>query len=363
MWITSKAKWLAGALLAVMTVAGGDGYAQNLQKSNFKVIGPPVNAPNWLVAVEPFWKTDVPTLSKGVITADATSLTEAGLKGPEIFRLNKLGVADFVTGSMGYASGDVPEIDGLDMAGVAQDVATLKKMIKAYEPTIDKKFREKVGVIPLGVFPLVGQIFWCAAPINGPQDIKGKKVRVHGAGWAAFVTGLGGTTVTMAFGEVVPAMQRKVIDCAVTGSVSGNTAKWIEVATHLMPLIIGWSANITTVNVKTWDGMGEANRKFIADNIANVQDKRAEDLAEGSTNHGVWCSVGDPRCKLDFSQYLPLTKANLTLVNLTEKDHELRKRIITEHVLPDYTKRCGKDCARGWNETVGRVVGLAAPIN
>jgi hypothetical protein len=32
----------------------------------------------------------------------------------------------------------------------------------------------------------------------------------------------------MPFAEVVPALQRGVVDCAVTGTLSGNTAGWLD---------------------------------------------------------------------------------------------------------------------------------------
>ncbi|MEX2643874.1 MAG: TRAP transporter substrate-binding protein [Acetobacterales bacterium] len=351
------------AAFALGLTFGGSASAQDIMTKNFKVIGPPTNAPNYRASFLPFWQEHMPKASNGKITADVTNVTETGLKGDEVYRLTKLGVADFVTGSAGYASGDVAEIDGMDMTGVAQDTETLAKMIDAYWPVIEDKFRNKAGVEPIGSFPIVGQIFWCAVPISGPKDLAGKKVRVHGAGWAAFVSGLGATTVTMAFGEVVPAMQRKVVDCAVTGATSGNTAKWTEVATHVMPMTIGWSVNITAANPRSWNNLDKPTQAFMRKSVKELMDDPTWELAKESTDHGVWCSTGDSRCKTELSPHLKLDKTDLTLVKLSDADSELRKKVISEHVLPDYTKRCGVECAQKWNETVGKVVGLQAPTN
>jgi TRAP-type C4-dicarboxylate transport system substrate-binding protein len=51
-------------------------------------------------------------------------------------------------------------------------------------------------------------------------------VRVAGRSQSELVQALGGTPVTMAFGEVVPAMQNRTVDCGITGTLSGNLAKW-----------------------------------------------------------------------------------------------------------------------------------------
>ena len=73
-------------------------------------------------------------------------------------------------------------------------------------------------------------------------------------GLATFVTGVGGTPITMSSAEVVTAVQRKVIDCAITGTTSGNTGKWPEVTTHLLPLYMGWAQRCGAECVKEWNG-------------------------------------------------------------------------------------------------------------
>jgi TRAP-type C4-dicarboxylate transport system substrate-binding protein len=91
----------------------------------------------------------------------------------------------------------------------------------------------------VGTYP--AQVFYCNAEIKGLADIKGKKVRAAGRSQSELVTALGGTPVTMAFGEVVPALQNKTVDCAITGTLSGNAAKWHEVTTHLLALPVSWA--------------------------------------------------------------------------------------------------------------------------
>jgi TRAP-type C4-dicarboxylate transport system substrate-binding protein len=103
-------------------------------------------------------------------------------------------------------------------------------------------------------------------------SIKGKKVRTSSRTQAEFIEALGGTSVTMAFGEVVPAMQNKVVDCAITGSLSGYSAKWYEVATHLYALPINWNQQVHGVNQKVWDKLDPKVQVFLTANVAKLVD-------------------------------------------------------------------------------------------
>src|SRR3546814_7903108 len=76
----------------------------------------------------------------------------------------------------------------------------------------------------------------------------------------------------MAFGEVVPALQRNVVDCALTGTLSGNTAGWPEVATHLYPLPVGWSIYYTAVNNASWEKWGPEAQAFLDKEFAKLAD-------------------------------------------------------------------------------------------
>jgi TRAP-type C4-dicarboxylate transport system substrate-binding protein len=258
----------------------------------------------------------------------------------------------------GYVAGEVPELDGYDLSGVIQDIGTLKKVVAAYTPVIDKIMRERVGVRMLAVWPTVQQSIWCAVPIGGLSDLKGKKVRVFAATQADFLRAIGATPVTMSFSEVVPALQRKVIDCAVTGTLSGNLAKWPEVATHLYPINVGWSLWIMTANERNWARIDPKAQKFIVAKLQDIMVKRAWKIAEEGTNQGIWCSTGDKRCTWGEKQ--KVTLYNLTLVPYTDADDAKLKSLVASVALPEFAKRCGKACVAEWNATVGKVVGLTA---
>ena len=184
--------------------------------------------------------------------------------------------------------------------------------------------------------------------------------RVFSAAMGEFVQAIGAVPVSMTQAEVVPALQRKVIDCGITGSNSGNVAKWTEVTTHIYPMIVGWSVEIEVASLAKWNQLPESTRSFILENGEKVMAKRGWDEAESSTMHGIWCTVGDKRCNVNATRPKPLTVTNLTLVPVSAADAKERERILEEVVLPRWAKRCGAACVDRWNETVGKIVGLKA---
>ena len=58
-------------------------------------------------------------------------------------------------------------------------------------------------------------------------------------------------------------LRRIPIRDAITGSLSGNSAKWHEVSTHLYTLPLGWSHVMHAVNLKRWNSLDPKVRAFL----------------------------------------------------------------------------------------------------
>ena len=53
----------------------------------------------------------------------------------------------------------------------------------------------------------------------------------------------------------------------------------------------------------------------------------------------------------------------MVLVPVSPADAELRREALLRQVLPRWATRCGAECVKTWNETVGKVVNLVAKAN
>ena len=328
--------------------------AQDLPKLNVKAIGLNSNTVASDIDEKTFWTKTVPEASKGQITADWVPVDQSGIKDFQIARIAKLGVTDFAASDISKLAGDDPRFEGCDLAGLALDIQTARKACEAWKPVMNRSL-EKFAARLLSVGTNPPQVFWCRMPINGLADLKGKKVRVFNKTMTDFIQAVGGTTVTLPFGEVVPALQRGVVDCAVTGTLSGNTAGWPEVTSHIYPLYMGWSINAESVTLASWNRWDKRVQKFFLDQFARLEDQMWKTGTE-ATAEADNCNLGKDPCKLG-------KKAKMTIVPVSDADKKLHRELMESVVLLNFGKRCGKECAREWNETVGKVVNLKIPLD
>ena len=218
--------------------------AQDLPKSNFKVIGLNGPTPASIHDEVPFWRKTVTEASKGAITADITPLDQMGIDDKTMLRLLKLGVMDFAGMDISKMAGDDPRFEACDLAGLTLDPDKARAACNAYRAVIDRQMQKNWNAKLLAFGGNTPQVFWCKDVATGLAGFKGKKVRVFNNTMRDFLGGVGATAVSMAFAEVVPALSAGVVDCGVTGSLSGNTAGWNEVTKSIYPMSLGWSINV-----------------------------------------------------------------------------------------------------------------------
>src|SRR5258708_21769933 len=227
--------------LALATALAGGAAAQDLPKSQFKVIG--LNSPTPVSIHDelPFWRKTIPEASKGAITADITPLDQMSIDDKTMLRLLKLGVMDFAAMDISKMAGDDPRFEACDLAGLTLDPGKAPAACNAYRAVIDRHIQKNWNAKFLAFGGNTPQVFWCRDVIGGLDGFKGKKIRVFNNTMRDFLGGPGATAVSMAFAEVVPALGTGVDDCGGTGSLSGNTAGWAAVTQSIYPMVPGLS--------------------------------------------------------------------------------------------------------------------------
>jgi len=338
-----------GAALSTAAVA------QDLPKTNVKVIGLNSPTPVSIYDEVPFWRKTIPEASKGAITADITPLDQMGIDDKTMLRLLKLGVMDFAGMDISKMAGDDPRFEACDLAGLTLDPDKAHAACDAYRAIIDRQMQKNWNAKLLAFGGNTPQVFWCRQPVNGLDDLKGKKIRVFNNTMRDFLSGLGATAVSMAFAEVVPALNNGVVDCGVTGSLSGNTAGWPEVTKSLYSMSLGWSINVLAVNLNTWSRLDPKVQAFMLGQVKAYEDKMWATLKKATTEADN-CNTGKQPCTLG-------KLANIQLVAVKPAEAEAHKKLVEGAVLAGWAKRCGAECAKEWNETVGKVLGLTAPTS
>ena len=330
--------------------------AQEMKPFKMRVLGPPVGTAEWTFVVQPFWTQTVKELGAGKVEATLNSVTDISAAPSDALQMVSQGTFDMTNMVANYGSGDVPTLDGFDLAGVATSTDQIKKVLAAYEPAADAALKKRYRVDLLGAGMSGAQTFFCRGDINSIDDLRGKKVRVSSSTLAELVKGLGAAPVTMAFGELVPALQRGVIDCVITGTMSGNTAKLYEVSDTMYFLIAGWAPTIQVINSRSLSRLDEKQREWLDKAMTYYYREISDTIQTKNVNEGVWCNTNDERCTMIGKS--GVTQGKMKLVEPSEADLAKVREVVEKNVLPAYGKACGKECATAWNDTVGSAVNM-----
>ncbi|MDC0659698.1 TRAP transporter substrate-binding protein [Leisingera sp. SS27] len=340
------------ALTAALALSAGAALADN--PVVLKAVGTWSSLTNYQKHEGPFFNERLAEASGGQIVGEIQSQSGLGLKGFEIMRLVKNGVFDFAFGLPGYVAAENAIFEGADLSSVTQDIDTQRKVAEAYFPTLEEAFAQYYNAKLLMLYPFPSQTLWCNAEVNGIQDLEGKKIRVYATTLGDFVEGAGGTSVTVPFSEVIPALEKGVVDCGITGTMSAYTANWQQVATHAYTLRVGWGLAFGAMNMDKWNSMSPEQQELMQTEIAALNERM---WAETATEDGIAISCitgGD--CEIG-------EKGGMKLVEPSAEDLAIRDKIASEVVLARWAERCGEDCAENWNNTVGKVLGMTAKAN
>lgn len=301
---------------------------------------------------KPFWTEQLSEQTNGALSANLSNYSELGLNGEELLRLSTMGVFDVAHIVVGYSVSDDPVIEGIELAGLIQDMDTARAAVDAYRPTLETALKENHNLVYLGLYPNPSQVMYCRGAIGGLDELAGKKVRFYGSSMNDFIEAAGGTGVGVPLAEVVPALQRGVVDCAFTGTLTGYSFKFPEVTTSLYGLRLGWGLTLIAANQGFWDGLTEEEQTDLKASTAGLE-KSLWDLAKIDDAAGIACNTGSAECPYG-------EPASMTYVAPSAADDTKRKEILEGTILKKWAERCSDACVAEWNTTVGAITGLTA---
>ncbi|MBR0566831.1 TRAP transporter substrate-binding protein [Azoarcus sp. L1K30] len=287
------------------------------------------------------------------VEVDYKPIDTTGIKDTEQLRVLKSGLFDLVSIRVSQNSRDEPTLLGLDLVGLNPDYVTGRKVAAAYFDTLDRRLQQQFKVKLLGVWPFGPQILFCKKPVTSFADVKGLKVRVYDQNLAKFVESVGGVPVPVSFAETHQALSLGVVDCAITGPSSANSAGWPEVTTHQLPLGVQMALNGYGISLKAWNQLDEAGQVKLQTAFKQLTEEiwtYSEELFNDALN----CNVGADPCTTG-------KKFHLVNVKPTEADLAMVKKAVGAISVPNWAAVCDQanpTCSADWKRTVGPVVGL-----
>lgn len=336
------ARSVIATVVAMLAFAGcgAPAEARAEEPVKLRIIGGLAGVTQYTQIEQPFWQSEINTLSGGRVTATIRPLDAGGLRNQEILQLMRLGVVSFGTALLSAVAGDEPELSAIDLPVLNPDVATLRRTVDAFREHLRRVLRERYEIELLGVYAYPAQVLFCAKPFKGLDDLAGRRVRTSSVGQSELMAAMGALPVLLPFAEIVAALRDGVVDCAITGTLSGYEIGLPRVAVAVHAFAISWGVSIFGANATYWDALPADARDVIRKSVGRLEE-RIWSQAEADTQRGLACNAGDAACS-------GRPERAMTVVPAVPAD-ETRRRLLAEVVLPRWFERCGQDCVSAWN--------------
>ena len=291
----------------------------------------------------------VRTRTDGQVDIHLSSYPELGISGFDMIRLLEDGTIGFGEIYSGFVGGEFPVFEAANLWGAYESVDQWFEASEALEDDIKTLVtRETGGGKIVGFNYYSSNYFFTKGPLNTLSDFKGVKTRTHSNVLSDLIGengGLGANPQTMAFADVYPALERGVLDGAVTCGSCAVGQKWFEVTDYLTgPLPGTFAQTFVTFNGKEWNSLPADFQKII--------------LEEGVKHSG---RAKAAALNADVEAEGQLIDLGMEHANFTPDMMSIIKEAAQKSVIPKWAERAGgydSEPVQLYNEKVGPITGM-----
>jgi TRAP-type C4-dicarboxylate transport system substrate-binding protein len=349
LWRFIQPVWCCVVVLVALPLVRGHTADGPIQ---LKILGGVAAVDQYMKFEAPFWRRDVPRLTGGRVIAEIHPFDQSGLSGQEMLQFMRLGVVPFGTALLDLVSADEPELNAIDLPLLNPDMASLRKSVQLYRGHLKQILRARYGIELLSIYVYPAQVLFCARRFTSLNDLTGRKIRTSSVSQSEMMLKLGAIPVVTPFSDIIGAIRTNVVDCAITGTMSGNQIGLPDVTSFIYPMAISWGLSVFGVNEMAWEQLPADIRDTLRTGLDQLE-LSIWDAADQETTGGLACDTGAATC-VDGKLF------QMHLVPVTAKDEARRSHLFAESILPDWLRRCGHDCVTAWNGTLGPTLGIGA---
>ena len=280
--------------------------------------------------------------TNGQVVFEVSSFPELGVGGPDTLRLVEDGTLDSAQIYSGYVGGDFPIMDMSNLWGLYPTQEDQLSVIDAIQPKMAEVTAEQGGVQVAYMMTAHNYIF-SQPEIRSLDDLQDKKLRSHSTVLSDLISGMGGDPQFIAFADVYTALERGVIDGAISCGSCGHGLRWYEVADYLVGPIISVGHSWFTVNQARWDEMPADLQNIIMEEGARHAYLNRQLLFEHFAPTAVRENVAEGMELVEFSDDMKAAQRNSAI----------------ENVVPGWVTRVGgadSEAAQIFNELVAPIV-------
>lgn len=355
-------RYLRQAALAVLAGLAGvtwSAHAQTVTHATaataqapvlLRVVGGLGNVAQFREFEEPFWRNELPRITQGRAKAEIVPFDKAGIRAHEALRLVQLGVMPFGTALLTAIMGTDPELAAMDLAGLNPDMATLKRSVGAFRPHFERIMRERHGIEVLAIYVYPAQVTFCTRPLKGLSDLAGRRVRISTPTQADLIRPFGAVPVQTEFSEIIPQVRSGNVDCAITGSMSGNAIGLHDITTHVYSGAVNWGLSMFGANRAAWNALPADLRTTLQTALPKLEEAIWIN-ADKQHREGNACNTGQDGCTSG-------KPGRMVEVKPTAAEEKRLREVFRTSVLPSWLERCGNQCVPVWNQLLAPVSGV-----
>jgi TRAP-type C4-dicarboxylate transport system substrate-binding protein len=249
-------------------LAAGPASAADVVKMNLNAIYPATNFHSQ--GAEEFAKR-VKEYTGGTVDIAVHPGGALGFKGPELLKTVKDGTVPMSDILMGVVQGSEKAFGISSLPRMVTSYDEAWKLYEACKELYDKaavKWNQKI----LYVVPWPPSGLFTTKEVKTAADIKGLKTRTYDKNGADFLANLGGSPVSLPWGEVYAALRTGMIDSVLTSAVSGRDAKLWEVLKYFKKIDYAYPLNMVVINLDYWKALKPEQKAAMEKAAKEVED-------------------------------------------------------------------------------------------
>lgn len=243
--------WIAGLAIAASIAAGPTAAAAETTWTFFT----PFNTNDVPTKIYREFAADILDATDGALTIEVYSGGELPYKNSDVLRAlatNQVQMADLAVGPV---AGDVPELNVFVLPFICTSMDAFYAASGEVLPLVNEHLKDKFKVEALTAWTMPPQQIWLKDGVESLGDLSGRKIRTWNRTQVDMLDLLGASGVAITPTEVIPALQRGVVDGAITAVVPAYDWKFYEVTDYGYILDFTMTNQLVAVNGAAFDAL------------------------------------------------------------------------------------------------------------
>jgi TRAP-type C4-dicarboxylate transport system substrate-binding protein len=193
-----------------------------------------------------------------------------GFKGPELLKVVKDGQVPMSDILMGVVAGSENVFGISSLPRLVNTFDAAKSLYTDSKPLYEKAaFKWKQKMLYAAPWPPSGLV--TKTEVNGKADLANLKTRTYDKNGAQFLQSLGGSPVSLPWGEVYSSLTTGIIDSVLTSGESASNGKFWEVLKYFKSINYAYPLNMVTINLDYWNALSAAQQDAVLKAAAETE--------------------------------------------------------------------------------------------